>query len=75
MHDITVPPNTKKIARINPAIGTPVCCIGISFVFAFNVAVTIFAVVIGSVIFVGFTVRDVKQINYLFHFKIKMLEL
>ena len=21
MHDITVPPNTKKIARINPAIG------------------------------------------------------
>ena len=43
-------PKTVKIPNINPTIGTPVCCIGIAVVAAFNVVGFAFCVV-----FIGFT--------------------
>jgi hypothetical protein len=43
---IIAPPKTIRIASINPAIGTPVCCNGIVFVSAFIVAVELFPVFI-----------------------------
>ena len=48
---INDPPKTIRIASINPAIGTPVCCIGIVVVTAFTVVVE-FVGVIGFVEFV-----------------------
>ena len=48
------PPRTASIAIINPAIGRPVCCIGIVVVSAFN-----FVFVVGVVGFVDVTVIGV----------------
>ena len=41
---IIVPPRTIRIASINPAIGTAVCCMAIVSVSAFTVFVVLFPV-------------------------------
>ena len=49
-----VPPITVSIAKINPAKGTPVCCIGIVLVFLILFeAVSIVGVIIAGRLWVG----------------------
>ena len=52
LRDIIDPPRTVIIASINPAMGNPVCCIGMVVVSVFNVVV-VFGV-IGLIGFIGF---------------------
>ena len=52
LHDIIDPPITDSNPNINPAIGTPVFCIGILFVAAFSIVFVVVGVV-GLVGFIG----------------------
>ena len=64
LRDITDPPKTVIIASINPAIGRPVCCIGIvvvvksfivSFLFVLFVDVVLFVLFSDTLIVIGST--------------------
>ena len=60
LRDITDPPITDRIPNSNPAIGNPVCCIGIVVAFVVTVELVGVIWVVGVVEFVGFALFNVR---------------